>query len=104
MGGVRVNVAASFAAKAARGEEKDESDHHEAPDDHGFLGAAPSNGESRIHTDGCNHDVHLGAPVATATALSLVGGRYKDITGDPFRVAEVSRRSDPTSGELLGNA
>jgi hypothetical protein len=52
MGGVSVNAAASAAAEASGGEQKNEADDDESLDAHGFLGAAPSDGEPGIRFDG----------------------------------------------------
>jgi hypothetical protein len=76
-----VSAGVTAMAEASGGEQKDEPDEDESADDHGFLDASPSDRESRIHSDGGDHDVHLGAPVATATSLILAGSHYKDITG-----------------------
>jgi hypothetical protein len=67
-------------AEAPGGEKEDEPDDDETPDDHGFLDASPSGRESRLHSYGGDHDVHLGAPVATATDIILAGSHYNDIT------------------------
>jgi hypothetical protein len=95
---------ALVAAQTARGEQKDESHGDESADDHGFLDASPSDRESRIHAHGGDHDVHLDAPVATATPLILAERRYKDITGTPSGYQKVLDERDPTNGELRANA
>ena len=78
-----MHMTAPAAAKAPGGEKKYEPDENNTREDHGFLNASPSNGESGVHSDGGDHDVHLGAPVATATSLSLDGPHYRRIAGMP---------------------
>jgi hypothetical protein len=74
MGRVRMRAAVPAAAEAAGGEKKNEADDGESPDDQGFLDASASHRESRIHTDGGDHDVH---------GFILTEGRYKVISETP---------------------
>jgi hypothetical protein len=50
-------VAVTAAAEAPGGEKKDETDDGEADD--GFLRAASTDRETRIHSNGGDHDVHV---------------------------------------------
>ena len=72
MGDVRVMARPRAMAQTPGGEKKDESDEGEAHD--GLLSAPSPCRESSVQTHGGDHNVHLGAPVATGDFRQFKGG------------------------------